>query len=147
LLSPDFIDILSAFTEEQVEYLLVGSYAMALHGYARATGDIDLWVRPTPENAYRVMTALTNFGAPLADLTRNDLAIPGTVFQIGISPNRIDVITDIDAVEFDEAWQRRESATVGGLTIPLISKSLLIKNKKSTGRPKDQLDVLWLEDE
>lgn len=145
MLNPDFIDILSAFTEEHVEYLLVGSYAMAFHGYARATGDIDLWIRPAIDNADRVIAALTRFGAPLADLTKNDLAMSGTVFQIGISPNRIDIITNIDAVDFERAWQYRESTNLGELSIPLISKDLLIKNKKATGRPKDQLDVLWLE--
>src|SRR5438105_11934991 len=93
LLSQDFIDILSAFSEEKVDYLLVGSYAMAFHGWARATGDIDLWIRPSEENAEKVWRALKRFGAPLFDLNQGDLQRPGTIFQMGIAPNRIDIIT------------------------------------------------------
>jgi hypothetical protein len=145
LLSQDFIDILSAFYEEKVDYLLVGSYAMAFHGWARATGDIDLWIRPSEENSERVWRALQRFGAPLFDLELQDLRTPGTVFQMGMPPNRIDIITEIDGVTVDEAWSNQDVIEIYGLKLPLIGKSELLANKKAAGRPKDQIDVLWME--
>jgi hypothetical protein len=136
---------LSAFCEEKVDFLLVGSYAMAFHGWARATGDIDLWVLPTEENAEKVWRALKKFGAPLFDLNLQDLQSPGTVFQIGLPPNRIDIITKIDGVEIKEAWDNHQTVKIYGLEIPLIGKEQLLINKKAAGRPKDQIDVLWME--
>lgn len=102
-MSPDFKDLLSAFNAQSVEFLVVGAHALAAHGYVRATGDLDVWVRPVPENARRVMAALDSFGAPLAGLTTEDLTRPGTVFQIGVAPIRIDVLTAIDGVAFEDA--------------------------------------------
>jgi len=90
-LNPDFLDMLSAFSEERVEFLVVDAYALAVHGLPRATGDMDLWVRPTLGNARRVRAALARFGAPIEGLSEADLITPGTVFQIGVSPRRIDV--------------------------------------------------------
>lgn len=145
MLNRDFTDILSAFIEERVEFLVVGGYAMAFHGYVRATGDIDLWIRSTPENAERVWKALNTFGAPLFDLTKEDLQTPGMVFQMGLPPSRIDIITEIDGVEFEEAWKKRNTIEYKESLIPLIDKHLLLVNKKATGRPKDLNDVLWLE--
>src|SRR5436853_7042411 len=104
LLNPDFHDILSAFGNTGVEFLLVGAYALAAHGLPRATGDIDLWVRCSKENAVRVLTALTRFGASVRDLTEADFTTPGMVVQIGVTPRRIDILTAIDGVEFNEAW-------------------------------------------
>lgn len=145
MLNQDFTDILFAFIEEQVEFLVVGGYAMAFHGYVRATGDIDLWIRSTPDNAGRVLKALNTFGAPLFDLTKEDLQTPGMVFQMGLPPSRIDIITDIDGVEFDDAWNHRRTIEFEEKSIPLIDKQRLLINKRSTGRPKDLNDVLWLE--
>jgi len=145
LLNPDFIDILAAFTEEKVEFLVVGGYAMAFHGYVRATGDIDLWIRNSEENASRVWAALIRFGAPLNDLTIADLQVPGTVYQIGIVPNRIDVINEISGVTFDEAWASKIDFDFQNLRIPLIGKEHLLRNKKATNRVKDQPDIFWLE--
>lgn len=147
MLNPDFKDILSAFIAEKVEFLVVGGYAMAFHGYVRATGDIDLWIRASDDNAEKVWRALKTFGAPLFDLNIEDLKTPGMVFQIGLVPSRIDVITQINGVEFDEAWNEHETVEIEGLTIPVIGKTQLLKNKKSTGRVKDRNDALWLEDE
>ncbi|HMJ09587.1 MAG TPA: hypothetical protein VK468_11315 [Pyrinomonadaceae bacterium] len=146
LLNPDFIDILSAFSEEKVEYLVVGGYAMAFHGFVRATGDIDLWIRVEEENAGKVRRALQSFGAPLGDLTIEDLLTPGMVYQMGVVPNRIDVINDITGVDFDEAWAHRTSIEFHALTIPLIGKEQLLQNKKATGRAKDLGDVIRLEE-
>ena len=147
MLNPDFTDILSAFIAEKVEFLVVGGYAMAFHGYVRATGDIDLWIRISDENAERVWRALQTFGAPLFDLNIEDLKTPGMVFQIGLVPSRIDIITQIDGVEFDEAWTEHKTVEIENLTIPVIGKLQLLKNKQSTGRTKDRNDALWLEDE
>jgi hypothetical protein len=120
---------------------------MAFHGHVRATGDIDLWIRCSSENAERVWRALQAFGAPLFDLSIDDLKNPHMVFQMGVIPSRIDVITKIDGVDFEEAWQQRQTVEVEGLKIPVITKPLLLVNKKSTARPKDLNDVLWLESE
>jgi Nucleotidyl transferase of unknown function (DUF2204) len=147
LLNQDFKDILSAFCAQKVEFMVVGGYAMAFHGYVRATGDIDLWIRPSDENAEKVWLALKQFGAPLFDLTKVDLKTLGMVFQIGMIPNRIDVITQIDGVEFEDAWKEHKTVEIDGLQIPIIGKIQLLINKKSTGRPKDNIDALWLQSE
>ncbi len=127
--------------------MVVGGYAMAFHGFVRATGDIDLWIRPTEENAKKVWRALKDFQAPLFDLKFEDLHTLGMVFQIGMIPNRIDIITQIDGVEFDDSWNEHKIIKLNDLEIPVIGKSHLLKNKKSTDRPKDKNDVLWLESE
>ena len=103
------------FAEEKVKFLVVGAYALAAHGLPRATGDIDLWIRSTPENAKLVWKALTKFGAPLSDLSMNDLTLSETVFQIGVAPRRIDILTSIDAVQFDEAWAVHEEIEIDGI--------------------------------
>lgn len=125
--------------------MVVGGYAIAFHGYVRATGDIDLWIRISEENAQRVWRALQKFGAPLFDLTIDDLKTPGMVYQMGVVPNRIDVINQISGVEFEEAWKGRTGIEIGGLNIPLIGKEQLLANKKATDRVKDRADVIWLE--
>jgi len=103
----DFRDLLAEFNAQGVEYLVVGAHALAAHGHVRATKDLDVWVRPDGENAKRVLKALKEYGTPLHDLTETDLVKQGTVFQIGVPPLRIDVITSIDGVSFDEAWPAR----------------------------------------
>jgi hypothetical protein len=145
LLNPDFRDMLSALCEEGAEFLLVGAYALAVHGFPRATGDMDIWIRRSEENAARVWRALQRFGAPLAGLTRDDLKTPDLVFQIGVAPRRIDILTSIDGVEFDEAWSNRDAIVVERLSIAVIGRSHLIRNKKAVGRPQDVADVAWLE--
>ena len=147
MLNQDFEDILSAFSAEKVKFMVVGGYAMAFHGYVRATGDIDLWIHASPENAERVWQALKTFGAPLFDLTKTDLQTLGIVFQIGLVPSRIDVITQIDGVEFEDAWKEHQTVEIDGLQIPIIGKTQLLINKKSAGRPKDNIDALWLQSE
>jgi hypothetical protein len=144
-LSPDFRDLLSEFNAHGVEFLVVGAHALAAHGHVRATGDLDVWVRAEPRNAARVIRALRAFGAPLHDLTEGDLSRPGTVFQIGVAPLRIDVLTAIDGVEFAEAWEGRMSASFAGVPVSVLSAGHLIRNKRAAGRPQDLLDVQWLE--
>jgi hypothetical protein len=145
LLNPDFRDMLSALCDEGAEFLLVGAYALAAHGLPRATGDLDIWIRCSEENAERVWKALRRFGAPLAELTRDDLKMPDLVFQIGVAPCRIDILTSIDAVQFDEAWRDRTRIEIEGLTIGIIGRLHLIQNKRAVGRPQDLADIAWLE--
>jgi hypothetical protein len=144
-LNPDFRDMLCELNAAGAEYLVVGAYAMSAYGYSRSTGDIDIWVRPTPENAERVMTVLRSFGAPLFDLTVADLQTPDMVFQIGRPPNRIDLLTTIAGVEFDRAWTNRRLIKHQGIDFPVLSRLDLIANKKATSRPKDALDAARLE--
>jgi hypothetical protein len=141
----DFLEMLSALSAAGAEFLLVGAHALAAHGYPRATGDLDIWVRPTVENAERVWQALVQFGCPLFDLTVTDLHNPDVVFQMGVPPCRIDIITEIDGVSFDEAWPNRLPIALGELTIFVIGRAELVRNKRAAGRPKDLLDVACLE--
>jgi len=141
----DFAEMLSIFTEEGVEYLVVGAYAMAAHGWPRATGDIDLWVRPTRENAERVFRALRRFGAPLFDLALEDLEKADTVFQIGQPPGRIDILSGVSGVAFDDAWPHRMSTSIEGQVVHVIGFDQLVTNKRAAGRPKDLVDVMRLE--
>jgi hypothetical protein len=145
LLNPDFAEMLAALSAEGAEYLVVGAYALAAHGLPRATGDIDLWVRPTPENAGRVVKALRRFGAPLFDLTLDDLARPGTVFQLGVPPRRIDIMTSIDGVEFEDAWAGRVTCRLGAIDTTVLGREQLLQNKRAVARPKDRVDVHILE--
>lgn len=142
----DFAEMLSALSETGAEFLVVGAYAMAAHGSPRATGDLDIWVRPTVENARRVWAALESFGAPLSQLTQIDLQQAGNVFQIGVAPYRIDVLTRITGVEFDDAWRSHIQIELDGHLIPVIGKAELIRNKRMLGRLKDLGDVETLED-
>ena len=143
----DFVDMLSALSEAGADYLVVGAHALAAHGHPRATGDLDIWVRSTPSNASRVWGALAAFGAPLTDLSEGDLQEADVVFQIGLPPSRIDVLTSISGVEFDAAWEGRISVVIEGLAIPVIGRDALITNKRAAGRPKDLADVAELESE
>jgi hypothetical protein len=137
----DFAEMLAELSAAGAEFLLIGAHAMAAHGHPRATGDLDLWVRPSPENATRVWSALRRFGAPLGDLTLDELARPGIVFQMGVVPCRIEIITAISGVEFDAAWSRRIEITVDALVVPCIGLADLIANKLAAGRPKDLRDA------
>jgi hypothetical protein len=140
----DFVEMLSALSAESVDYLVVGAYALAVHGLPRATGDIDIWVRPTPENADRVLRALRAFGAPLFDLTREDLLRPDTIFQIGVAPGRIDLLTGLTGLVFEEAWPGRMMTRIEGIAVPVIGREDLLRNKEATGRPQDLADAAWL---
>jgi hypothetical protein len=143
--NPDFRDILSAFSAEGVEFVVVGAYALAAHAVPRATGDIDLWVATTGENPRRVRRALIRFGAPVESLTEDDLRRPDLIFQVGVAPQRIDVLTSIDGVEFADAWADRIVADLGGIAVPVLSREHLIRNKRASGRPQDLADLARLE--
>ena len=140
----DFVEMLSALSAAGAEYLIVGAYAMAAHGWPRATGAIDIWVRPTAANAERVMQALKQYGAPLFDLTAADLTQPDTVFQIGLPPGRVDILSGVSGIGFEEAWASRITVTLAGDETSAIGFDALLKNKLAAGRPKDLADVAWL---
>ncbi|TVR04616.1 MAG: hypothetical protein EA398_01685 [Deltaproteobacteria bacterium] len=143
LLHEDALDLLAALEDARVSYLVVGAHALAAHGIPRATADFDILLEPTAENAARAVRALAAFGAPLAQhgITADDLATPGTVYQLGLPPRRIDLLTRLSGVSFSEAVQDRVLAEHGGQRIPVIGREALIRNKLSTGRAKDVLDV------
>lgn len=143
----DVRDLLQVFADCGVEYLVVGAHALAAHGLPRATGDFDVFVRPAADNAARVFRALGLFGAPLEahGVATEDFAQEGTVYQLGLPPRRIDVLTAISGVSFEEGHASRINARVAGLDIPVIGRSALIANKRASGRQKDLLDVLALE--
>lgn len=143
--NPDFKDLFAALNDVQARYLLVGGYALAHHGHPRFTKDLDIWVEPEPENAARVFAALEGFGAPTHDLGRRDLERAGLIFQIGVAPNRIDIITAIDGVHFAEAWEAREETLYGGQRVPVIARAHLVANKRASGRPQDLVDLDLLE--
>jgi predicted nucleotidyltransferase len=145
LLHPDFRDMLSELNSSEVDFMLVGAYAMAAHGFPRSTGDIDIWIRADEETAPKVYDCLVRFGAPMHVLTVSDLSKPGMIFQIGVPPVRIDILTKIDGVLFEEAWKNRLKVVWDGLDVQVIGLEDLIENKRSTGRTKDVADVERLE--
>jgi hypothetical protein len=130
---------------KQVEYLIVGGHAVAFHGYPRYTGDIDFFIRPSPENAQRIIAVLTDFGFR-RDLSAQDFETPGRIIQLGRPPNRIDLLTAISGVDFDEAWASRVQSKMDGLAVAFIGKDALLKNKHASGRTKDLADVEQLEE-
>jgi predicted nucleotidyltransferase len=146
MLNSDYKDMLSALSEANVQYILVGAYAIAAHGYPRATMDIDFWVKPSKENAKAVMQALARFGAPLHEVNATDFETVGVVFQIGVEPRRIDILTAIDGVEFDTAFERSCLVEIEGISVRVLSVPDLIINKRSAGRKKDLLDAAMLEE-
>jgi hypothetical protein len=142
----DFEDILALLIEHHAEFLIVGAHALAVHGAARATGDIDILVRPTRANAERVCDALRAFGAPLRlhGVGPAELSTEGNVYQLGLPPRRIDILTKIDGVSFDEAWQGHVTVDNGERRLPFLGRDELVKNKAAAGRPKDLADIALL---
>lgn len=141
----DFLDLLRTFIDADVRFLVVGAYALALHGRPRATGYMDVWVDATPANAPNVMRALAQFGAPLSDVSEADFARPGVTCQIGLPPRRIDILTELTGLTFAEAWPGRLRHAFGELETDFIGRAAFIKNKRCTGRPKDLGDIEGME--
>ena len=137
MLNEDYKDILQLLLKEKVKFLIVGAYALGVYGYPRATGDIDIWVEPSQENAKRIFDVLGKFGSPLKEISNKTFATKGIIFQIGVPPRRIDLITEIDGVEFVNAYKNRKMVTLEKLRVPFLSLKDLIRNKQSTGRAKD----------
>lgn len=145
LLNQDFKDLFSELNAHGVEFLVVGAHALAAHGHVRATKDLDVWVRPVRSNAERVMAALSAFGAPTHAVTVEDFAEPGITFQIGVEPVRIDIITAVDGLTFEPAWQNRVPSDYGGEPVFVVSREDLIRNKRASARPQDLADIAALE--
>jgi len=141
----DFEEMLLALSEAGADFMVIGAHAVAVYARPRATGDLDIWVRNTPDNAERVWKALVEFGAPLDQLTREDLSSDAVVFQIGVAPSRIDILTTIGGVEFAEAWGRRTEIALWGVTVSVIGREDLIRSKRAAGRERDLADVAELE--
>ncbi len=145
MLNEDYRDMLQSLADEGVKFLLVGAYAMAAHGYPRATMDIDLWVMPSGENADAVVRALRSFGAPEENLTRGVFQAADAVFQIGVAPRRIDIITSASGLRFAEAFESSLSTEIDGIEVHVLSLADLIRNKRAVGRTKDLADAEALE--
>lgn len=145
LFNQDYRDMIECLQREGVEFMLVGGYAVALHGWPRMTFDIDFWIMANPQNAAAVMRALKAFGAPLMDLKEEDFHTPGMVFQIGTEPQRIDILSAISGVSYTDAQTRAVHMEVDGLSLKVISLDDLIVNKRASARPKDIADAMSLE--
>jgi hypothetical protein len=143
-MTDDWIDALVSLMAAGARFMVVGAHAMAVHGVPRATQDLDIWIEATEENAARVWRAFVAFGAPLDALgiKQSDFTRPGTIIQIGLPPNRIDVLTEISGVDsFDDAWEERVDRGIGGRSIPFLGRASLLANKRATGRLRDLADV------
>ena len=143
-MNDDWFDFLASLLDSHVRFLVVGAHALAVHGVPRATQDIDVWIEPTHQNATRVWKALSEFGAPVAALkiSVKDFATPGMVVQIGLPPNRIDLLTTLSGLtDFESAWNERVSHAIRGRTVDFIGRNALLQNKRAAGRKKDLADV------
>jgi hypothetical protein len=146
MLNEDYRDMLQALADEKVRFLLVGAYALAAHGFPRSTMNIDIWILPSEENADAVMRALRRFGSPLQNVTREDLQKDGTVFQIGVAPRRIDIITTASGLRFNDAFERSTAVDIEGIEVHIPSVEDIIRNKRASGRTKDIADAETLEE-
>ena len=147
MLSKDFKEFVALLKKHEVEYMIVGGYAVGVHGYPRYTGDLDIWLNPNDSNAGRILQAIDEFGFGSFKLTVADLTKEGNVIQFGQPPLRIDLLTSIDGVAFDACYANRKVVTFDGLPINFIGYHDLITNKKATGRHRDLDDVENLEPE
>jgi hypothetical protein len=144
-MNPDFVALLRELSAAEARFLVVGGYAVSFHSRPRATGDLDVWVEPTTVNAVRVFQALRSFGAPLEGLAEADLTKPDVVYQIGVPPCRVDLLTSLTGLGFDEAWAQRVTSRVAGLDVPFIGRDALVRNKRALGRARDLADLEALE--
>ncbi|HUJ11277.1 MAG TPA: hypothetical protein VL171_14765 [Verrucomicrobiae bacterium] len=140
-INPDFKDLFRIFNDCHVEYLVIGAHAVVFHTRPRFTKDLDMWVNPTKGNAAKVWEALQKFGAPLKGVTEESFTDRQMVYQIGVEPNRIDIMMGTPGVEFDVAWANRAQSTYGDIPIGIIGRAELLKTKLATGRPQDLLDA------
>jgi hypothetical protein len=140
-LSKDSREFVECLNSKKVDYLIVGALAVSWHGFSRFSADIDFFLRRAASNAERVLQALRMFGFGALDITVDDLVTPGRVIQLGYEPNRIDLITSISGVEFDDAWDDRVEGEMDGVPVNLIGRAALLRNKAATGRSKDLIDL------
>ena len=137
----DLREFIASLNSHGVEYVVVGAHAVAFHGRPRYTGDLDLLLRPTQENAARIQHTLVAFSFASLGLQGGDFLEPGRVIQLGVAPNRIDLLTSLTGVTFEEAWERRISGDLDGIPVAFLSRETLIKNKRATGRAQDAADA------
>lgn len=143
-MNDDWFELLDALLTAEARFLVIGAHAMAVHGVPRGTQDLDVWIEPSPENAERVWRALAEFGAPLTSLgvTRQEFAQPGAIVQIGLPPNRIDLLTSLSGLpDFAPAWEQRTVHAVRGIQVPFLGRAALVVNKRASGRRKDLADL------
>lgn len=144
-LSSDLREFIGLLNSRRVDYLIVGAHSLAFHARPRFTGDLDILIRPTAENAEKVIAILKEFGFANLDVSASDLIDPGQVIQLGRAPHRIDLLTSISGVSIDEAFGDKVNASLDELPVSFLSKTLLIANKRSVGRPQDLADLHALE--
>jgi predicted nucleotidyltransferase len=139
--NPDFKEFVKLLTENKVEYLIVGGYAVGVHGYPRYTGDLDVWINNSDENANRILKCVNDFGFSSYNLKLTDFTSEGSIIQLGYPPIRIDIINQIDGVKFSECFTAKKIVTIDNLQVNFIGYDDLIKNKKATSRPRDIDDI------
>jgi len=144
-LGQDLSEFVESFIAHEVRFMIVGGYAVAAHGHPRATGDLDAWILVGSENAQRVIKALHDFGFDMPDLTVEDFENPDMVVQLGYPPNRVDIMTAIDGVKFEDAWPNHVMMKIGRTVVPFIGRADLIQNKRAAGRARDLADAALLE--
>lgn len=144
-LSDDFKEFLQLLNSEKIEYLIVGGYAVSYYGYPRPTGDLDIWIAIHPENAAKLISALTQFGFGSAGATPDLFLTPGRVVRMGRPPLRIEILSSISGVGFADCYRRRVQAELGGMTVDMIARDDLVTNKRAAGRAKDQNDLEHLD--
>ncbi|NBU07379.1 MAG: hypothetical protein EBT38_06850 [Acidimicrobiia bacterium] len=140
-LNRDFQEFVAALSSRDVRFLIVGGYAVAAHGHPRYTKDLDIWVWADPRNAANILESLNDFGLGGLDLQASDFVEPNAVVQLGFEPQRIDILTSVTGLTFDEAYPNREILSIGDITAPFISLDDLVKNKLATGRTQDLADA------
>ena len=140
-LTKDSREFVECLRSNKVEFLIVGALAVSWHGFPRYSGDIDFFVRSGPENARRLMAALEQFGFGSLGITLDDFSSENRVIQLGVEPNRIDLLTSITGVPFEEAWRSKVAASLDGVEVNIIGREALIRNKRASGRSKDLIDV------
>ena len=143
----DFEELLAAFARHGVRSLIVGAHAVAFHAKPRYTKDLDVLLEPSPDNAGRVVAAIEEFGFSGLGIGIEDFSVPGRILQLGVAPNRIDLVTSIDAISFEEAWRGRAAGHYGAVEVFFLGRDELIRNKRAVGRPQDLADLSWLERE
>jgi Nucleotidyl transferase of unknown function (DUF2204) len=141
MFSQDFKEFVELLIKHKVEYLIVGGYAVGVHGHPRYTGDLDIWLNPTTENARSILAAVNEFGFSSSKLSIDDFTKVGNVIQLGYPPLRIDLLTDIDGVTFTDSYKNRKEVEIDDLFVNFIGYSELLKNKKESGRPRDIDDI------
>lgn len=141
MFSQDFREFIELLIKNKAEYLIVGGYAVGIHGHPRYTGDLDIWLNPTQQNAELILKSVNEFGFSSFKLTIEDFTKSGNVIQLGYPPLRIDLLTEIDGVTFNDCFENRKEVTIDNLKVNFIGYQDLLKNKKESGRPRDIDDI------